>query len=120
MKQANWDRMGMAVAVGCSVHCLLLPLLLPALPLLGLAWVADPHFENLILLCSAGIAIHSFSRSYRHGRGHLLPILFALLGFAFYLGRFSLGHELELPLLLVGTTLVVSAHATNLMLLRAR
>ena len=120
MKQSSWDRMGITVAIGCSIHCIVLPLLLPTLPLIGLAWIADPRFENLILFCSAGIAIYSFSRSYRHGRGHLLPVLFALLGFAFYLGRFSLGHELELPLLLAGAALLVSAHATNLMLLRTR
>ena len=44
------DKVGIAVTSLCAIHCIMLPVLLPILPLLGLTWVHNHAFERIILL----------------------------------------------------------------------
>ena len=41
----NWDGLGIITSIACAIHCGVLPLLLPALPLFGVNIVHNKAFE---------------------------------------------------------------------------
>lgn len=48
--QAVWlDRVGAAVGMGCALHCMVLPLIIGALPLVGMTLLVHPLAEVLLL-----------------------------------------------------------------------
>ena len=112
----SWlDWFGVAVASGCAVHCLLLPLW----PLIGMALLADPVVERGALMASALLATVAVGHGacVRHRR--LLPLLVMVAGFSLYLGKDVLGEAAEPIVLTVGAALVCCAHIMKLRCHRA-
>ena len=87
---AALDRVGACVSFACALHCILLPLVITALPLIGLGIVATSQFEAAIIGLSITLATASFCWGSRiHGkRRTLLFLLAAVL-------LFFVGHDLE-------------------------
>lgn len=46
------DRYGMALSIGCAIHCAVLPIAMSMLTATGLSWIAGPRFEWAILACT--------------------------------------------------------------------
>ena len=62
------DRAGAAVSSLCAVHCLALPFVLGALPVLGFAFLLEPAFEWTVIGASALIGVLALgSGAKRHG-----------------------------------------------------
>ena len=57
------DRAGMCASLACAVHCAVFPLVLAALPALGLAWLDAEWVDWTMVLLAAGIAL----RAHRDG-----------------------------------------------------
>lgn len=113
----SWlDWFGVAVASGCAVHCLLLPLW----PLIGMALLADPAVERGALMASALLATVAVGHGacVRHRR--VLPLVVMVAGFSLYLGKDALGEAAEPFVLTAGAALVSCAHLMNLRCHRAR
>jgi hypothetical protein len=53
MTEQTLDRIGVWLSFGCLIHCILLPIILPLLPLLGFLFHHDAAFH---LILGAGIA----------------------------------------------------------------
>ena len=51
------DRAGMSASLACALHCAVFPLVLAALPALGLAWLDAAWVDWTMLLLAAGIAL---------------------------------------------------------------
>jgi hypothetical protein len=46
------DRYGMALSIGCAIHCAVLPIAMSLVTASGLSWIAGPQFEWAILACT--------------------------------------------------------------------
>ena len=116
------DRIGIVASAVCLVHCLLLPLLVPLLPLLaGVAGAEAVHEGLLVFLTLCALA--AFGPGYRTHRA-LSVLLFGGLGVVL-LSAGALAHEwallagLDTPLTVIGGLVLVGTHWANLRLCRS-
>ncbi len=117
----HWlDRFGAAGSLACAAHCALLPLLIAALPTLGIAaWLSD-GFEFGFVLFASLLGAFSLLWGYRRHRavralGLLLPGLLVLWIGVLYAPL----HESVVPhavAMTLGGTLVGLGHLVNLRL----
>ena len=114
------DRFGAAGSLVCAAHCALLPLLIAALPSLGLASWLGEAFEVGFVAFASLLGLFSLIWGYRRHRalralGLLLPGLAIL-----WLGvLYAPLHQSQLPhavVMTLGGTLVGLAHLANLKL----
>ena len=114
------DRFGATGSLLCAIHCALTPLLLAALPALGLTVWFDGSVEAALVAFVTVLGLASLGWSYRRHRalramGLLVPGLAALWAGLLYAPL----HESVVPHAVVmtfGGTLVGLAHLTNLRL----
>lgn len=114
------DRFGATGSIVCAVHCALLPLLIAALPSLGVAlWLGD-GFERGFVLFASLLGVFSLVWGWRRHRairalGLLLPGLAVLWAAVLYapLHQALVPHAIAMTL---GGTLVGLAHVANLRL----
>jgi len=114
------DRVGATGSLVCAVHCALLPLLIAALPSLGVAAWLGEGFERVFVVFATLLGLFSVVWGYRRHRavralGLLLPGLAVL-----WLGNlYAPLHHALLPhaiAMTLGGTLVGLAHLANLRL----
>jgi len=118
MTQRSLDKTGMWVTTLCALHCLLLPVILPLLSLIGLSFLGEELLERIILGTSillGGIALTSGMR--KHAR--IYPFAILLLGGFVYWNKDSLGEMGEPVVILIGAGLIIAAHWINLRLVRS-
>jgi len=117
------DKAGIIVAVLCALHCLLLPVVLPTLGLMGLSFLGYDLFERIILSTSLFVGGIAVIMGMRHHQSWW-PVIFLVLGGVLYFNKHQIGHAFghgwEIPVVLVGASLIVIAHTLNLHLCRAR
>lgn len=109
------DRYGMALSIGCAVHCALLPSALTALGTAGMGWIASPELEWLVLVGTFLIGSTRLIQSYLQHRRLQCLGLFLLGLFAFTLAKAEVfAQENSEPILMViGGVLVAAAHFRN-------
>lgn len=110
------DRCGMALSLGCAIHCALLPLAMTFLTAAGLAWIAGPELEWAVLGGTLLVGSYQLVRSYRrHKRVECLG-LFAVGLIAFLIAKSQMVtfDYSEAVLMSSGGLLVASAHFRNL------
>jgi len=114
------DRFGAAGSLLCAIHCALLPLLIAALPSLGVAAWLGEDFERGFVLFATMLGLFSVIWGYRrHGAvralGLLLPGLATLWVGVLYgpLHHALVPHAIAMTL---GGTLIGLAHLANLRL----
>jgi hypothetical protein len=108
------DRAGMTASIACAVHCAALPLVLMALPALGLAWLDSAWVDWTMVLIAAVIAI----RAHRGGialHGKCLPLGVAVAGILSILAAICLlkGPATMHYLQASGATMVAGSHWLN-------
>ena len=115
------DRIGVAASIVCLIHCLLLPLAVPLLPLLaGVVEAESVHAGLLVFL--AICALLAFVPGYRTHRAILVPAVGGF-GIALLAGG-ALAHDvallegLDTPLTVVGGLVLIATHLANLRLCR--
>ena len=114
------DRIGATGSLVCAAHCALLPLLIAALPTLGVAAWLGESFEQAFVLFATLLGLFSVVWGYRRHRavralGLLLPGLAVLWLGAYYqpLHHALVPHAIAMTF---GGTLVGLAHLANLRL----
>lgn len=66
------DRLGVALAIGCALHCAVAPIVLIAAPLLGGIWV-HPGSHMAIAALALPVAAHTLRKGFsRHGQWGVL------------------------------------------------
>ncbi len=108
----NWDAVGIAGSLVCLAHCLLLPMVLAALPLLALFEEEWLH-RGLAVALLVPVALVLVPGWYRHGRW--LPGLFMTVGLvAINTAVFTASERWETGLTLAGALSLILAHGLNL------
>lgn len=116
------DILGAFASTACAVHCLLTPVVLAVLPLLGASFWAAPWLENGAVIFAMALGLTSLLHGYSHHRqfralGLLLGGM-ALLA----MGRWVIGHSsqtLETAFVVLGGMAVAGAHLINRRLCQA-
>lgn len=113
-----WDKLGIAGSGLCLVHCLALPVMVGALPSLGLAFLADEIVHEILALLLIGLAALAFIPGYRRHRDRRVVVLMAtglgLILFATWGGAVvDLHGEGETVVSVVGSLFLISAHFLN-------
>lgn len=115
------DRYGMALSLGCAVHCAILPVALSAMTTAGLGWVASEELEWTILLGTFLIGSTRLGQSYlQHRRPECLALFLAGLA-SFVCAKselFAFTHH-EAVFMTLGGMLIAMAHFRNLRLTKA-
>lgn len=115
LRKLNLDTLGIGASLICAVHCALLPLLITALPLLGLEMLENEKLEYGLLAFSFFAGCTALFRGYRHHHHHIRPLLLFSAGFILLLlGHFLAMHFWEPLIITAGALLIVAAHLWNL------
>jgi len=113
------DRFGATASFVCAAHCAALPLVIAALPALGLGFLADHGIERGFVAFATVLALVSLVSGYRRHRRtrafwFVVPgVLLLVGGIAMDADGAPLAHALLVSL---GGTLVAISHLTNLRL----
>jgi phosphoglycerol transferase MdoB-like AlkP superfamily enzyme len=111
-----FDKFGIMVTSLCAIHCILLPVILPVLPLLGLTAAHNHAFEGFVLLFTMVLGFIALFIGFHRYHRKLYPFYSLFLGGFIYWQRGAWGHEYEHLILIVGASLVVFAHVMNMRL----
>jgi hypothetical protein len=113
------DRFGATASFLCAVHCAVLPLVIAALPALGLSFLADHHFERGFIAFASVLALTTLVVGVRRHR-NFRAFWFLAPGIALLTAGiivdFDASATLHAVLVATGGTLVALAHLTNLRL----
>lgn len=118
MRHYNLDKVGMILSAGCLVHCMLMPIVLPLLPLLGLTFGHNGYFHLImcgiifINICATlipGAIEHKKSFPLMLGVYGLLAIIAG--GLAELIG--NVNEHREVIITMVGSCFIVVAHYLN-------
>jgi hypothetical protein len=116
------DSCGFFLSLACGIHCLIMPLLLIALPFMGLDFILDEGAERYFVIGTLVLAAFSLFWGYfRHKKlriviAYLLGaslIFVATFVFAHDHGQRPQDHPLSLSFLLVGAFLLCWSHWVN-------
>jgi MerC mercury resistance protein len=113
------DRLGVAASCACAVHCFLMPLVISALPLLGLSFFADGRTEWAFVCLSMGLGLLSLLPGYLKHHKRRRPLIYFAAGICLILiARLLLEEDFrfETPVVVTGGLLVAAAHLINLKL----
>jgi hypothetical protein len=110
----SWvDSLGASVSIGCAIQCILFPLLIGVLPLVGLGFLAGDGAEKVFLGTSIILALVSFSWGFRHHK-KLYVFLFLVGGLLLiFTGRIWVGENSEISFVVSGTLALAAGHLLN-------
>jgi len=110
------DRIGITATSLCALHCILLPILLPALPLLGFSFLADHAWEHVFLIFTAILGSIAMFSGFKHYHRKLYPFYLLILGVVIYWQKHDFSESLQPIFIIVGSLFIVAAHIINIKL----
>jgi hypothetical protein len=110
------DRIGIAATSLCALHCILLPILLPLLPLLGLSFLADHTWEHVFLLMTAVFGTVAIFSGFKRYHKRLYPFYLLYLGVIIYWVKHDFSAALEPFFIITGASCIIAAHFINIKL----
>ncbi len=110
------DRIGITATSLCALHCILLPILLPALPLLGFSFLADHAWEHVFLIVTAILGSIAMFSGFKHYHRKLYPFYLLILGVVIYWQKHDFSENLQPLFIVVGSLFIVAAHIINIKL----
>jgi uncharacterized membrane protein len=117
-KSLALDRYGMALSIGCAIHCAALPIGMSLFTASGLAWIVGPPFEWAILAGTFLLGSWRLIKSFVEHRNPTTLFLFGA-GLIFIAAakmiRFNFPYN-EAWFMAAGGLLIATAHFRNLRL----
>jgi hypothetical protein len=110
------DRIGITATSLCALHCILLPILLPALPLLGLSFLADHAWEHVFLMMTAVLGTVALFSGFKKYHRKIYPFYLLFLGVGIYWIKHDFSEDIQPYFIVLGASLIVAAHLINLKL----
>jgi peptidoglycan/LPS O-acetylase OafA/YrhL len=115
---SEWDWAGVAISALCILHCLAVPIVLIAFPVLGAKLIPDEDMTHAVLLAFIlGVAGFAFVSGYRvHGQKK--PVIWMLAGvaiitYATFFAHDQVGHFWEPVIAIIGSLALIRAHILN-------
>jgi hypothetical protein len=108
----NWDGVGIITSIVCAIHCGLLPLLLPALPLLGINTVHNGIFEWSMIGIAFCVGCYALYHGFIKHHHRYKPVILFLSGFVLLICK-QIFSDYQNIFLLVAVPLIISAHYIN-------
>jgi len=114
-----FDQAGMSASLACAVHCALLPLLLAALPAIGLAWLDSPWVDWTMVVVATCLALRAHRGGFMVHR-RCLPGGVAVSGLVLIVATICLlrGSASQHYIQASGAIIVASSHFLNRRLCR--
>ncbi len=115
------DMAGIAASWLCVVHCLLLPFVVSALPLIGLRFLLDETVEQIVIGISVGVAAFTLVPGYLGSHHKIRALALYVSGLALILMSKTLfedDHWLSILFIAGGAVLISAAHFLNIYLCR--
>lgn len=110
------DRIGTTASWICAVHCLVLPLFVVSLPVIGLGFLLEEATERIFILFSSVIAALSLIPAYFWEHRKIQPIFLASSGISLIVLTHLLFEDnwlLKFIFLVFGALLLTTAHLLN-------
>ena len=110
-----WDRLGISASILCVVHCLLTPMLVVFLPLVG-ATLARGWFHAAIIATVVPVAIFALWKGYRvHRQTHILWMgAFGFVAIALAAVFGAEHNAIETGFMVAGGLVLSAAHYLNM------
>jgi hypothetical protein len=112
IQKLNWDALGIATSVLCAIHCVVLPLAVASLPVLGINIVHNAFFEFGMIGLAFVIGVYALRHGFRRHHRRPEPLLLFSGGVGFLLAK-QVWHQYELLLLPFAVVLIIWAHVLN-------
>lgn len=113
------DSLGFFTSLLCAVHCILTPLLIIILPLIGNSFLTSEAFESLIIGMSILLVFSSLIKSYIQNHKKRFPLILAFLGAILLASTYLVDtHFLEVSLSMIGGSCIAFSHLKNWKLCR--
>lgn len=108
------DRAGMSASLACALHCAVLPLLMAALPAMGLAWLDSAWVDWTMVVFAAVIALRAHRGGFTVHR-RCLPVAVAVAGLVVIVTTICLlkGNASHHYIQASGAMVVASSHFLN-------
>ncbi len=111
------DKAGIACSGACAIHCLLLPVIAFASPMIS-SLLHNEWIHIALLLTLFPIAMISFSKSYKVHK-NIKASVFGGCGVVLLLLAFALeGHQISEVMTAIGSVSLIIGHALNMTYLR--
>lgn len=110
------DRIGITATSLCALHCILLPILLPALPLLGLSFLADHAWEHVFLIITAILGAYALFSGFKRYHRKIYPFYLLAIGVIVYWIKHDFATDIQPYFIVIGASFIVAAHLINLRL----
>jgi uncharacterized membrane protein YczE len=112
LKSGRLDQLGMTASVACAIHCVVLPLVVTFLPLVGLEFLANIWVETAMICISMVIGAWSLISTYPRHK-NLAPLLLFITGFVLIATGHFLIVQMESILVPLGGFTIAAAHYMN-------
>ncbi len=110
------DKIGITATSLCALHCIMLPIILPLLPLVGLSFLADHTWEHVFLLMTAALGTVALFSGFKRYHKRLYPFYLLYLGVALYWIKHDFSEDVEALFIIGGASLIIAAHYINIKL----
>ena len=117
MQHKSFDKAGITIAILCALHCLLLPVVLPTMALMGLSFFGMLWVELVVLAMSFTVGGIAIVLGMRH-HSSLFPLLTLITAGVLFFFKHELSAPWEQLAIIAGALLLITAHTLNLYLCR--
>src|SRR5215472_4889953 len=94
-RKINLDALGAFVSLTCAIHCIILPLAIATLPVVGVNLVHNAKFEYVMIGMAFVIGITALWHGYRKHHRRLSPCLLFVLGMILLIAK-QIWHDQEI------------------------
>ncbi len=109
----KWDFLGIGLSIACGIHCLAAPLLLSALPIMGMEFLAGEGVETAMIVIITVLVGYAGYRGFKLHENLLVVVLFLSGLLAFLLLRPLVSEVFEPMVTVTGGLLIISGHTLN-------